>query len=267
MSSNNPSANIINSEEGPQMDLEQAKICKKILENLLYRPIAQLFYETPNDIELLSLPNPITLQYIEKRLENLSYTSTYDFVQDLRSVLFTGLISSDPFRKSGAKLLSSELEANITKLLPGLREIPRKLNQINLKISNIIESFPTNDEIFSNFDSNIQPACEILSNPDYQPEKATPISLKREISMIKSPSILTYVFALIYRYQPEVININDKLSINFALMDQKTIVAASNYLHILLKHALFSDIKTVMNAGDDDNNSAFPIDFIRIPHN
>ena len=253
------------SEEGYEMEPEQVQICENILESLLRRPISLLFYQTPKDVETLLSSNPTTLQYVQKRLKTNSYSSAYDFVQDIRSVLYIGLTSKDQFRKSGALLLSNELEALIIKLLPGLEEIPRKLNQIHLKISEHIDSFPKDNEIFKDLNLETQPGCELFSNPEYQPEKATSFTLKRDLSMIKSPSILTYVFALIYRHQPEVINIGDNVSINFSLMTQETIVAASNYLHTLIKHALYSDAKTLMNITDDDNNLVFPNSFVRIP--
>ena len=210
------------------MNQNQVCVCDLILQKIISRPIAKMFWDI-NEVTV-SLNEPLSLSIIEEKLHRGLYTSATHWVSDMRELFSSGFSkkTEHTLRMAAARQLMEELNKLLWELSPMQCSTVIKFelieNQLNQFISNNLPSFRIQGET-----SDREPCAFPLKRKPKGNEE-----IAEYMKLITSPSLILRALSFLSFIQPEVVQINEEsLCIVFSLMYPETSEKFGEYLHKL----------------------------------
>lgn len=213
---------------------EQDFLCRKILTEIKNIPVSKLFMDENIHLIPKTISNPVTLDLIESRLDKHVYSSSDEWVSDMR-MLFMREYEGSPensIRRAAAMHLSLEFEKLMDHFHPGMSPHIINLQIAEKEIRDISNSLVINSEIKRTKQS--KPCSVIFDQTD---EEITPKTIIHKISLLKNPELLLKVLAFIYKKQPECLLFGQVTSIEFCLLKEENLQALNEFIKKILMDA------------------------------
>ena len=238
------------------MNIDQAKLCREILESLIRRPVSRLFwdYDGP-EMEGPKVRAPVSLRLISDRLLRGLYVTPDAFVADMRT-LFSNAVKRPQrgIRSMAAVELAQEFENLMGDLGPTPSGLTAQTQGLELKLRRFLRDIHPGLTInIENTDR--EPGAEIVRQPKTE---ADVNNIAEDIRNLFSPSLLLRVIAFIYSLQPEAVSIDEEeIVIEFLLLTDATLQKLREFLNKLIRQTAQGKINPFVKGASGSARPAF----------
>ncbi|EAX96999.1 hypothetical protein TVAG_440150 [Trichomonas vaginalis G3] len=188
--------------------------CKQILDTLMKRPIAKIFWDSDQEIDNPDIIHPITFKLISEKLQNHVYQSPQDFIDNMNELLANAK-KWDPVKSikpAAAELLTQDFEKAVLVYKPTTIPLSMKI-RIAFNEFNEIKSIPISDIEETTSTNNSKPANYLLNQYNRNPNSISREDLVKEIQLLNSTDKLLNLIRFIYKLQPDAILVNKEVTI------------------------------------------------------
>lgn len=212
------------------MNISQYEVCTNIMNNLSRRPIYSLFYDLKNDSSPLVLGYPVNLKKIYLKLQRNLYSDCNSWINEVTELFnyFINNYKDEPLISASAQQLLKDFNEELEKTPPNKDGFALRLSVLSSDILEIAKIYET-EHVFKKTDK--QPHCYIL-NKDIK--NITTKDLIRQIKALHSTDLILRVAAFLYKLQPECVNLDYDVSIEFEQMSEETLSKLKLFVRSLL---------------------------------
>jgi hypothetical protein len=187
------------------MNQDQVNICRQILESLLHRPIAKLFWiPSPSDLSS-GRRHPISFKYVIERLDHGLYLSADEWMSDVRILLTVPQKrTQSSFRASAALQLAQEFDILTQTLSPALSPHILQLQVAESRLGSFVESI--SPSILESSSDQKVPAAEV-----FKVERSDDMgSIADDIRNFFTPTLVLQVAAFVSVIEPTALVLDEK---------------------------------------------------------
>ena len=228
------------------MNKTQIEACLRIFAKLKSRPISKLFLGTPEFPCEAPMEHPATFRSIETKLQRDLYSNIQQFKIEVQQTLSSFMKQSekDPLRAAAAEQLLNEFQDEYDKFELDALPVSLRLNLLSCEFE---------DYLFKNKNMSVREQEEENKNPGAKlfETDAESISIKqltREIKFLHSPDLLLRVASYIFKQQPEVIQMEGELVVNFEMMNEETLKGTKVLVRSILRDVALGKIDPYKNS-------------------
>jgi hypothetical protein len=211
----------------------QRVVCSELLDHILDIPCATLFWDSERDLTDDSIASPISLQFISQKLSKGVYTSTSDFLTDLRRLFHNSMSTEKGLRLEAARYLWNRFEEMVEDQSPSMHPNAIVVSELAKHLEDIAkDTFPINRR--RALGNDVRAGAEVFKNStdDYSVQ-----ALRECIGLLESADLICRVAVFLINRQPETVLMDVSLSLDFSLMTEQTRKDLRLYIQKLLEDA------------------------------
>lgn len=225
------------------MNEDQYNICVNIMEAILRRPIASLFRKSDILLSDRNIPVPLCFDTITDKLNKKMYAIVNDWIREMRTLFESVLAGTE--KKNPIYIAALQLQTEFDEHLARMNPMDDlRIIRTRFTIQQIQEYSSKLPLIKDNAVTEKEPGAELFKRKETTRNNKR---LSRDIRLFCSQEIVFRVSAFIYKIQPEVITIDENLTINFNLMSDHTYNQVRPYVTQILQDAAVGKIDIFTN--------------------
>ena len=221
------------------MNDDELNICKTIFNKLKSRKVFVLFWNNDADLVNPHIEHPVNFEIVSQKLDGKLYDSVSSFVSDVATVLENAIAGYEngSIKHAAAQQLSDYFEALLEEIDPFSGPVAMPLRYAAYKY--LENKQPPGDIPKKQANKGKEPGSLIFAT-ESDPDDLD--SLYRDIKFLTSTT-LSYEFAAFARQlQPDILNIQEEISLNIALLKTENRPNMRKFVTYLLRKAATGEV-------------------------